>query len=345
MKLHRLLLAGIILSTVAGLAYVSQKDSTVEERMATAGEKLVASLSPDQKAKAVLDFESKERINWNFVPMQTADRKPTRKGLPLEEMTAAQKKLALELLRAGTSDRGYTTATTIMSLEALLKELEKGGSMVRNPEWYFVTIFGTPSRNGKWGWRIEGHHLSLNFTLDKGKVIGATPAFFGANPALVMAGPRKGLETLPDAVKLAKDLYAALDEDQKKVALQAKQFPEIEQAKAKPNVGAPVGIPADKLTDKQRRLLVQLVDSYARRMPAEIAEAELKRVQEAGVGKIHFAFAQETNKPGKPYTYRVHGPTFVIEFLNVQADSARNPANHIHSSWRNLDGDFGMSAK
>ena len=92
-------------------------------------------------------------------------------------MSADQKKAALALVRSGTSEQGNVAAVTIMSLEAILRDQEKGGAMVRNPEWYFFTIFGTPSKTGQWGWRVEGHHLSLNFTVDKSKVLAATPAF------------------------------------------------------------------------------------------------------------------------------------------------------------------------
>jgi len=345
MKGFRLLLAVVVLAGLMGVALIGQSAEQPATKMAAAAEKFLGTLNDRQKEKTVYDFDSKERTNWFFVPLQTRDRKPTRKGLPLEEMTAEQKAAALELLRAGTTAKSYTTATTIMSLESILRDLEKGGAMVRNPGWYFFTVFGTPSKTGKWGWRVEGHHLSLNFTLDKGKIVSATPSFFGANPATIKQGPRKGYQTLPEAEQLAKDLFDALDEDQKKVALQDKQFPEIEQGKAKPNVGEPKGLPASKLNDKQKAVLLKLVRSYADRMPEEVARLEMDRVEKAGTDKIHFAFAQEADKPGKPHTYRVQGPSFVIEFLNVQGDSGGNPANHIHSAWRNLQGDFGIEGE
>ena len=212
-------------------------------------------------------------------------------------------------------------------------------------QWYFFSIFGTPSKDTKWGCRIEGHHLSLNFTIDHGQVLSATPFFFGANPAIVKGGKRDGLRTLPEAETSAQELFASLDADQKKVALQSKQFPEIEQGKAAPHVGAAVGIPAARMNDKQKALLQQLLNGYAGRMPPDIATTEMNQIKEAGLDKIHFAFARDEDMPGKPYTYRVQGPTFVIEFLNVQEDGAKNPANHIHSSYRHIAGDFGIAAK
>lgn len=341
MKLLRMLLSATAVAVLVGVALVSQATDTTGTKMAAAADRFLQTLSPEQKARAALAFDDKERFNWNFVPLQTKDRKPTRKGLPLEDMTDAQKDAAKALLRAGTSPGGYTKATTIMGLEAILRELEQGGSMVRNPGWYFVTVFGTPSKTGKWGWRIEGHHLSLNFTVENGRVIGSTPAFFGANPARLLAGDQKGARVLADAEDLAIELFNSLDEEQKQVALQEKLADEIEQAKAAPTVGAPKGLAAAKMTDKQRATLVKLLEAYTNRMPADIAAAEMAQVREAGIDKVHFAYAGGT-QPGKPHTYLIQGPTFLVEFLNVQPDSAKNPANHIHSAWRNIKGDFGM---
>src|SRR5262249_7750383 len=142
---------------------------------------------------------------------------------------------------------------------------------------------------------------------------------------------------------LARELFNDLDDEQKKVAFQEKQFAEIEQGKKAAQVGEPKGIPAGKMTAKQREVLVKLLESYAQRLPADIAQVEMAQVRDAGIDKIHFAYAGGT-EPGKPYTYRVQGPTFIVEFLNVQEDSARNPANHIHSAWRNVKGDFGLTA-
>jgi hypothetical protein len=344
MKLKQLLLVGMLAAVLVGAACLSKEGDAAGVQMSDAAAKLVNNLSDDQKSKALLAFDDKERTNWNFVPLQDKDRNPTRKGLRFGQMTEEQKETTRALLRAGTSRTGFLKATTIMSLESILADLEKNGAMVRNPGWYFLSIFGTPSKIGKWGWRIEGHHLSLNFVVDRGKIVGSTPAFFGANPAEIKQGAKKGLRTLPEAEDLARELFASLDDDQRKVAGQPKQFAEIEQGKPVANAGAAKGLAGASMKDKQRDLLMKLVQSYAERMPPEVATAELADVKSAGIDKIHFAFAQDSDKPGKPYTYRVQGPTFLIEFLNVQSDSAGNPANHIHSCWRDPRGDFGIEA-
>jgi len=95
------------------------------------------------------------------------------------------------------------------------------------------------------------------------------------------------------------------------------------------------------MTEKQQETLLKLLQSYADRMPSDIAKAEMADLKQAGIEKIRFAYAGGV-EPGKPYTYRIQGPTFIVEFLNVQPDSAQNQANHIHSAWRNIKGDFGI---
>jgi hypothetical protein len=344
MRLYRLLLAVVLVAALVGVAYVGQTPEPAGARMTAAAQKFLDTLKDDQKAKAAFAFDDKERTNWHFVPLQDKEANPTRKGLRLEEMTREQHDAALDLLRAGTSPGGYSKATTIMSLESILKELEKGKGPVRNPGWYFFTVFGKPSKAGKWGWRVEGHHLSLNFTVDNGQVVSSTPAFFGANPATVMGGDRNGLRTLPEADDLARELLKSLDKDQRSTALLEKHFGEPAAQKAEPEVGAPKGLPGAKMTEQQRDLLWRLIEAYANRMPADIAEAQLKEVKDAGLNEVTFAFTGGAD-PGEQHTYRVQGPTFVLEFLNRQPDSAGNPANHIHSVWRNMKGDFGLAAR
>ena len=189
-------------ATAAGLAASRAESLEPEQIMRKAAADLVAALGPDLARKATFPINSDERFNWHYIPK-------VRKGLPFKDMNSAQKHLAHALLSAGLSQRGYIKAITIMSLDEVLKALEKGSGPVRDPEGYFFSVFGEPSENGTWGYRIAGHHLSQNFTIANGKVQGA-PSFFGANPAEVREGPRKGLRVLGREEDLGRALVQSL---------------------------------------------------------------------------------------------------------------------------------------
>src|SRR5579885_774088 len=173
--------------------------------------RFLASLDDNQRAKATFKFDDDERLNWHFIPKE-------RKGLPLREMAPYQKHLANALLNAGLSQTGYIKAVTIMSLDDVLRVMENDSGERRNPEKYYFSIFGTPSDSGTWGYRVEGHHLSQNYTIVNGKVIDG-PSFFGANPAEVRQGPRKGLRTLAAEDDLGLQTIQLLDEPLQKVAI------------------------------------------------------------------------------------------------------------------------------
>lgn len=300
-------------------------------RMATAADRFLDSLSKEQAGKAVFAFDSKERLNWHFVPRD-------RQGIPVKELTPEQRALAFGLVQTGVGGGGFLKATTIMSLEQILKEMEQGKGPLRDPERYFLTIFGTPSDQGKWGWRVEGHHLSLNFVLENGKIIAATPSFFGANPAEVRQGPRQGVRTLGDREDTALRLLQALDGNQKKIAIVSADVPgEIRAAGTpQPPTDAAPGISYRELTGDQRPLLRALVESYASDMPQEVARAWVDEIRKAGIEAVKFSWTGPADR-SQPHAYRVQGPTFLIEFNNTQ-----NNANHIHSVWRNMLGDFGI---
>jgi hypothetical protein len=342
--LLRLAFGFVCLMGLASLALVAREERPAADQMADAAEQFLESLSPELRAKAVFEYDDPHRTGWFFTPQQDRERKPTRKGVRFEELNETQKQKALVLLKSGTSGRGFEQATTIMSLESILRDVEKKGSMVRNPDWYFVSVFGKPSRTGKWGWRFEGHHLSVNFSIDRGQVESPTPLLFGANPATVKAGPRAGLRTLPEVEDRARELIQSLNDEQRKRAYRDKHFPEIAENTPAVRVGDPAGIPGSELTDKQREALLKLIEAYTNRMPASVGAAELKAVKDAGLEKVHFGYSGNT-EAGKGYTYQVQGPTFVAQFLNLQSDGSGNPANHIHSVWRRLPADFGLAGK
>ncbi|MGH9657323.1 MAG: DUF3500 domain-containing protein [Bryobacteraceae bacterium] len=300
------------------------------QTMAQAANHFLESLTPEQRAKAVFKFDEDERLNWHFIPR-------VRKGLPLREMTSAQKHLATALLSAGLSQKGFIKASTVMSLEDVLRIQEKDNGDRRNPEGYYFSIFGEPGDKGVWGYRVEGHHLAQNYTVVAGKVVD-TPMFYGANPAEVRQGSRKGLRVLAGEEDLARELMTALDAGQKKAALvDATAYKDILTAASRKASldGQPSGLHASKLNSKQFAMLMAVVEEYANNLPDQLAQARLEQVKKAGKN-LHFAWAGVVERGG-PHYYRVHAPGFLIEYDNVQ-----NDGNHIHSVWRDFNGDFGL---
>ena len=301
--------------------------------MEAAAEQLLGSLTPGLRQQAAFAFDSEDRVRFHYIPTEMFPRK----GLAIEDMNEAQREAAHELLEKGLSEFGYTAAIDIMQLEAVLGLLEENGRLERNPEWYFFSVFGTPSPRGAWGWRVEGHHLSLHFTVIDGTVVTSAPSFFGTNPAEVREGPKKGLRVLGTEEDTARALLMALDETQRTTAIIDDVAPrEITTENAtKVDPLAPAGIRASALTQHQSDLLMRLIAAYTSMMADDLASERTARIQQAGVENIAFAWAGEIER-GDPHYYRVQGPTFLVEYDNTQ-----NDGNHVHSVWRDFDGDFG----
>lgn len=331
MKLRLLIL---LLVFVLPLGAVMMVDAVQRNRSATdmaeGAKSFLAALTPEQRAKAVFKFEDAQRLDWYFVPR-------VRQGVTLKEMDPKQRKLAHDFLKTGVSQRAYVQATTIMELDIVLREMEQGSGPTRDPELYYFTVFGTPSTKDPWGWRVEGHHISLNFTIVKGTMVATTPSFFGANPAEVRQGPRQGLRVLAAEEDLARDLLHSLNEEQRKQAIFNGIAPSdiVTMNAKKVDPLAPAGIPASEFNPQQIELLRKLLDVYISRMPADLAAERWKKLWGADFKKICFAWAGSGER-NQPHYYRLQGPTFLVEY-----DDTQNNANHIHTVWRDFDGDFG----
>jgi hypothetical protein len=290
------------------------------------------SLTPEQRGRAVFPFDSHERLDWHYVPR-------ARKGIALAETDAAQRAAAHALLRAGLSEAGYRKATDIMRLEAVLRAIETVRRHYRDPDNYAFTVFGDPEAGPPWGWRVEGHHLSLNFTFAPTPPPSVTPAFFGANPARVPA-PHElaGLRVLAAEEDLARALVRGLTPAARgKAVIAARSLGDIVSGPGRAETfGEPVGLRLGDMAPAQRGLAERLVDEYVRTMRTELAEAHRARIREAGLADVHFAWAGGT-EPGEAHYYRLHGPRLLIEYDNTQ-----NDANHVHSVWRDPTSDFAL---
>lgn len=305
----------------------------------------LATLDDAQRTRASVDYQSDLRVGWHFIP------KASRKGLPLMDMNAEQQTAAKALLRAAVSQLGYDKATIIMQLEGILLQLEgPKDPAVRNPEKYYFTLFGTAAKGQTWGLSVEGHHLSLNFSFQGNKIVDSTPQFMGSNPAKLSASfgeefP-KGFRALGKEEQLGFDLVKSLDEKQLSTAMLPGEVPqEIRAAgEAQPPTEAASGIAASELNSDQQATLKKLIEVYSAKMKPGVSKQRWTLIEQAGFDKVKFAWAGAL-KPGIGHYYRIQGDTFVIEFINVQADAEGNPANHVHCIWRDLQGDFNLPIK
>lgn len=322
----------LALLTTAGIA-IRASAAPPRTETADAASRLLAALSPEQRGRAVFPFASDERTRWHFLP----DEMFPHHGIALKELNADQKTAAHALLQTGLSQRGYLSATAIIELERILRSLEQGGRIARDPEAYYISVFGVPDSTGTWAWRFEGHHLSLHFTTVAGSVTVSSPSFFGANPAEIRDGPLKGRRALGLEEDAGRAFVLALSASQRALALLSEVAPEdiVTGNKVPVEPLSPVGIQASELSSSQQALLRNVLTAYTSLMADDVAAARWARLRRAGFEKITFAWAGSTAR-GMRHYYRVQGPTFLIEYDNTQ-----NDANHIHSVWREFEGDFG----
>lgn len=289
----------------------------------------LATLDDAQRVKAALPFTSDERQDFRYTPRDRA-------GLPFKEMTDAQRAAARKLLESALSEKGNLKITQIMSLEAVLAEIEKRPDY-RDTGKYFVAIFGTPGDPKGWGWRFEGHHISINLTSVEGKKVSLTPSFLGSNPAEVRQGPLTGLRVLAAEEDLSRTLVTSLLTEGKSDVIFSENAPReiLSGESRKVTALEPVGLPSTEMSETQRKALIQLIAEYTGRYRKELADADMAKIEKAGIDKIRFAWSGGI-KPGEAYYYRIQGPTFLMEATNTQ-----NNANHLHAVWRDFDGDFG----
>jgi hypothetical protein len=299
--------------------------------MRDAAAALINAVPEQDRAKLRLPFDDPARTDWHFVPR-------SRPGLTLGDMTDAQRALARALLRTALSSQGMLKVEQIMSLENVLRDMEH--SPARDYLKYTFTIYGDPGAAAPWAWKIEGHHICLNFTCVGDSLSANTPSFLGANPAEVKSGPMAGLRVLSVEEDLARELLRSLDDAQRADAVIAEKAPaDILLVPGRGFDDAPAqGVAYARLHPAQRVMLDALLEEYARTLRREIAEGELARIRSSGIDSVRFAWAGPA-EPGQGHYYRISGPTFVIEYDNTQGN-----ANHVHTVWRDRTRDFGADA-
>ena len=278
-------------------------------------------------------LDSPARTDWSYWPRR-------REGLALRYMSAAQRTGVQELLAAVLSPRGYLRADHVMQLEEILATDETVG-FSRSPADYATAVFGRPAADAPWGFRFEGHHLSINYTATP-EGVSVTPAFIGAAPARIEAGPRAGFGPLRDVEAAAFALRASFDADQAARAVLAEEPPgdivsspfrrPPEAREAWRGELVPDGLPASRMRPGQRRLLRRLIDSVIGLHRAELAAGAREQI---AWDDLHFAWMGAA-EPGAPWYLRIQDERFLFE-----VDASQAGGDHIHIVWRDRENDFG----
>lgn len=303
--------------------------------MAAAAVKLSEVLPADQKQKLMYKYDDPERLNWHFIPKD-------RNGIVLWDLNGEPREAAEQLVKAGLSAAGHAKVLQVRSLEEVLYLFEGGEEDYRrnrrHPHKYHITFFGTPAATGLWGWRFEGHHLSLNFSIQDGVVVSSTPEMFGANPALIDAGPGRQLRILAGREDIARQILKACSDNQKKKMWISETAPDDIRGGgvAQPIVDGAVGLRYAEMSPEQQKLFKDLMGEYLSAMPAQVVRDRMKAIEKSGMDDIRMGWWGDS-EVNKRHHYVIQGASFIIEYNNTQ-----NDANHVHAIWRNVDGDFNL---
>jgi len=298
-------------------------------------------LSPELRKQVMFKLDDKERRAWSNLPATIFKRE----GVSFKEMSPAQRKLAHQLLQSTLSSQGYLKTTGIMHLDEILKSLAEKRRPNNTPmfghDLYWLGIFGDPAKDSSWGWQLDGHHLALNITV-VGDEVSVRPAFMGSDPARLPEGTYSGWMVQGAEDEKGRRLFASLNEQQRAKAIIDNVAPRdvITGPTRGDQLKTPTGLPASDLNIAQRRLLVSLIDEYVHNYEHHIAHIQMARILKSGLKDIFFAWAGTGE--GKPYYYRIHGPTVIIEFDNHYPPGRDSGSvNHIHTVFREPGNDYG----
>lgn len=329
-------LAACLLVVVAGAATARFAPVSLSDRAEAAGA-FLAALDEGQRAEAAFAFTDDERRNWQMAPFGEA-------GVRYENLSQAQRDKAWALLATVLSEDGVEKVRGVMTLEGILValETERGRrSALHGAERYFFSVYGDPTAGEPWGFRVEGHHLSLSFTEIDGELVTHAPGFFGSQPATVASGKHKGFQLLGEEDALARTLLESLTDEQRERGHLDGQVPGNSVLTPGNDAGfeAARGLPVSAMNKEQRAHLHAVIERYLANMQPAIAERERGRLAASILtGDIHFLWLGSTVADEGHY-WHIHAPHFAIEYCAP----VRDP-QHVHSSWRDFEDDFGAAS-
>lgn len=340
----RLLLFIAVLCLFSILPVKAQDPAAYNNEIKQAATTFVNTLDPLQKRTALLSFNDTARIKWNNLPVGLR----ARAGISIGNMNEVQRKLLHRILSASLSSQGYLKATGIMHLDNLLNAFYDSlyyrktindtlYHTLQDLQWshrnFYLAFFGQPS-DAMWGYKVEGHHLSINFTFVNNK-LSVTPFFIGTDPAEYAEAEYTGWRILGQEEDLGIKLINLLSDKQQKKATISNDVPEdiITGAESGKRLLPYQGIIAAEMTREQKAVLQYIIREFVFNMEYDKAMIEYNKIIKGDIDNIYFGWIGSMEE-SKPHYYILNGPTFLIEFDN-------RTGKHIHSIWREKVNEFG----
>jgi hypothetical protein len=343
------MLEKLILLLCFSCFFASSFSQDIEKEVIKSAQTFVDSLTLLQKKRALLDFSDTARVQWNNLPVGLRSRA----GINIGSLSDEQRKLVHRMLTASLSSQGYLKATSIMHLDNLLNIYvdtmhqrkvisDNVHQRLKDLKWshqnYYIAFFGNPQTDTRWGYKIEGHHLSLNFTFYN-QQLSVTPMFVGTDPAEYPILEYAGWRVLSKEEDYGLKLIKTLSPTQQKKATMSTEVPGdiITAAESGKRLIDYWGIKGSELTKQQQEILKYIIREFVFNLEYEKAVKEYDKILKAGIQNVYFGWIGAYEEK-IPHYYVLNGPTFLIEFDNN--GGPRRVANHIHAIWREKGNEY-----
>ena len=315
---HLPIFAAVLLLSTAAV-------TTNPDPMSQAAVQFKNSLTKEQRKELCLPFLGDERANWSVLPYGEA-------GVRFSALHKEPREALMVLLSTALSKEGLRTVSMVRELDRILVTREAAAgqsSKFHGPERYFVTLYGDPTGLDPWGWRFEGHHLSLNVTHKNGAWTSIAPFYVGSQPAHVQEGEYKGLRLVGPEDDLARDLYKSLSaKQQARATLSGPQPGNVVMLPKRKAIDDRGGIPWAELHEDQRKNLTDIVDLWIGRRSEDLATVREKHLLETQLEKLSFGWSGSP-EPDAGHYWRIFGAGLTVEHSAPAADP-----NHVHTLWR-----------
>jgi hypothetical protein len=305
---------------------------------------ILDSMTDLQKKRVLFDMKDSARVQWNNLPIGLR----ARVGVNIGSMTEGQRIQLHRLISVSLSSQGYLKSTAVFHMDNLLNLMydtlkargkvdERTYKFLMDLKWthknFYLAFFGDPRSGNNWGYKIEGHHLSLNFTVLNGKV-SVTPFFIGSDPAEYRILEYAGWRILGQEDDLGLKLVNSFTPDMRKRATWDTVVPGdiITAAESGKRLINNWGVKVSEMNAAQQDLVARIIREYVFNFEWEKANEEYNKIMKAGLKDIYFGWIGPYTED-KSHYFMLNGPTFLIEM--------DNRGNHIHTIWREKGNEYG----